>query len=417
MATTYRYLLADIVERESDGVVPAYLPIEVVNLLTQVRQSLGDIDELVDSIYANGQLAQGIAAALTPQQAREYIVDLNLIMSSKHTLDELTKTVIDGKGYYIVLVAGHRRYMAVKNLAERKVSKTKRFNGLYRVVLHFGLIASEALSVQFQENRHKQVPIHEEVAAARDFYRWKKLKDPKISIARFARSIGRSASWVHTAMRFCTLPDSLQNLAGLKDVAVPYGILTEAARLNEELKKLNRPMGEDELMKLVVDAVATRMKVSRFKEIVSARIEHLRNGQETLFGSNMPEQRRPIRRVVAPELVRGLWQLFEYLRNLEALREAGAFKGESYLDPEISPETLAEFSPGSPINLTVRTIKRLQKIVPHLKELAAREGGRNRKFLEDGEQNLHEIREVFEDLKEIEIVPSHNGATKKNTPV
>ncbi|MAG12333.1 hypothetical protein CL630_00795 [bacterium] len=413
MTITHRYSLADIVERESDGVVSVNLPIEVVNLLTQIRQSLEDIDELADSIYEKGQLAQGIAAALTPQQAQEYIRDINLVMGSKHALNELTKTVIDGEDYYVVLVAGHRRYMAVKNLVERKMSETKRFNGLYRVVLHFGLIASEALSVQFQENRHKQVPIHEEVAAARDFYRWKKLKDPKISIAQFARSIGRSASWVHTAMRFCTLPDSLQNLAGLKDIAVPYGILTEAARLNEELKKINKPMGEDELMKLVIDAVATRMRVRRFKIIISARIEHLRNGQATLFGDDMPEQRRPVRRVVAPELIRGLWQLLEYIRNLEALRQAGAFNGESYLDPETDPKTFAEFSPGSPINLTLKMIERLQGMVPHLKKLAAKEGGRNRKVLKDGEQALREIQGVFEELEEIEIVPLRNGAVKK----
>jgi hypothetical protein len=58
-------------------------------------------------------------------------------------------------------------------------------------------------------------------------------------------------------------------------------------------------------------------------------------------------------------------------------------------------------------------IERLQGMVPHLKKLAAKEGGRNRKVLKDGEQALREIQGVFEELEEIEIVPLRNGAVKK----
>jgi rhodanese-related sulfurtransferase len=423
MTTTLKFLLREIAELHNDRVVPVCLPVEAINLLTQVRKTIDDIDELAEGISNKGQLAQGIAAALKPHQAKAYVAELNAIRGSQHTISEFTPSIIDQKKYYVMLVAGHRRYIAVKRLVEQGV-QNRHFDGQYRTVLYFGMSAHDALSLQFQENRHRQVPPHEEASAALDFYLWQRRRNPNLSRAQFGRSIGRSDSWVKSALRFCSLPESLQTLATplkregngngggkLKhQIAVPYGLLVEVARLAEGLSEMGHPMDENTLMRLVITAVAKRTKVADFRKAISARLEHVRNGQGSLFGE-LPHEQRSVRRVVAPHAVQGLWGLLEYFKQLEELRKRGLLgKGnESYLGPETDPRVLEQFSSGSPLRLSAKTAAFLRDILPHLGEIASQEGGRHRKDLRQSEDGVAEAANLFRELEKVEAASKNTG--------
>ena len=236
----------------------------------------------------------------------------------------------------------------------------------------------KALALQFQENRHQPVPPHEEAAAATEYYRYLRRKEPKYTLAAFGKQIGRSTSWIRHALAFCALPEKLQELA-TAPVPVPYGVLVELSRYQRELESAGRPASEDELSALVFDAMLQRKSVKDFKEIIGARIAHLLGGQSSLF-DDTPCEQRLLRRVVAPEIIMGLWSFVTYMKQLSMLQRQGVFT-EHYLTPETNAAAHAQFSPKSPVNLSAELVQVLLDLQPQLNELVAENRGRGRKKL------------------------------------
>jgi len=408
MSDTKSYSLQDLMEQDNNRVVSVRLPVLQIGYLTQVRRTFTDIEELGESIRTRGQITKGIVAALSPTQASRYVKEINAIRGSSHTRRDLPVTMIDGKKVYLALVAGERRLRAVKWALENGRRRTRHFDGRYRADLHFGMTVADAISVQFQENRHQQVPAHEEAAAAFDFYRWQKRRNPKLSKARFGRSIGRSDTWVRRAVRFCSLPEALQALAASKKVSVPYGILTETARYANGLKALGRDVDENELIKMATDAVMRKVTVAKFRESISKRLHHLRTGQSSLF-KDLPELRKPPRQVVAPEFIKGLWGFLEYMKSVEGLRQHGFFGDESPFDIESDSSVLSQYSPGSPIHLSANLMGQMRDMLPHLEKLAQQEGGKHRPELAEAITTVGRAREVFDRLGEVELTVANSA--------
>ncbi len=405
--TTRAFSLEELTERDSTKIVPVRLPLEVINVLSQIRLSMNDIEDLSSSIANKGQLVQGIAAALTPRQARAYLKELNLVHDSNHTMKELVALKIDGAKYYILLVAGHRRYNSVLLAVKNKAKHTPLFDGLYRADLHFGLGVKDAMSIQFQENRHKQVPVLEEADAAFRFWRYQRRQNPKLTMKTFGKTIGRSTSWIKNAMRFCSLPEALQELAASKEMTIPYGILTEAARLAEGMEELNQPMDDAAVTHFVMRAVMSQETVVQVKKGVSSRLEHLRDGQKNLF-TLAPEKPRPVRQIVAPQMVNGLWTFENYLKQLESLRQKGHLGKESYIAPETDSDQLNRYSPGSPIKLSTGLVELFSGMLPHLVQLAEEEGMRGQaEALSEGAEALSQAGSALAVLSASEVLAAN----------
>ncbi|MFN3076785.1 MAG: hypothetical protein ABT940_07895, partial [Alphaproteobacteria bacterium] len=153
---------------------------------------------------------------------------------------DFSQVILDGVPYYFILVAGHRRYRACQAILDEATDEETAFDGLYRVDIRFGMSVRETIPLQFNENRHQQVPPHEEARSAWKFYRWLQQNEQGLTIAGFARRIGRTPEWVRGALRFCTLPLSVQNYADGTEgcVKLPYGILVNLARLGEEMAEI-----------------------------------------------------------------------------------------------------------------------------------------------------------------------------------
>ncbi len=378
-------------------VLPVAVPLEAISLLTQVRTTLDVADDLIPSIRAQGQQTPGVAVALTPEEAAQYIVEINELWGSYHQLAGLPLVNLDGALYYFILVAGHRRYAACTLLAEsmKQEDGPSAFDGLYRVDIRFGMTVRETIPLQFNENRHQQVPPHEEARAAWKFYRWLQRTEPEMTVAKFARKIGRTSEWVRGAMRFCTLPLSVQNHADGTDgcVKLPYGILTHLARLGEGVSDITgETFPEVAYHSWIIRAVVNRLDVTTFGKTVSEylaskRQEH--HGQFSLFGSvDEVVDERPIRRVVAQQMIPAVWTILGYLQLLEQVRAQGGFHGESHLAPERDPQVQALYSPRSPIRIITSILEHLGELMPHLEELAKQEGGRNRTRLQQGAKCL-----------------------------
>lgn len=390
---SHTFKMDDIKEREH-RVVRALLPPECLSVLTQVRRTMQIQDDLVPSILEHGQQTPGVAAALTKKEAPEYLDQINAIYRTRHSMMDLVRVTIDRKVYYLVLAAGHRRHQTciwinAQITSGADISYTEKYTGKYRVELRFGLTAKEAIALQFNENRHASVPPHEEARAAWDFWRWLQSQEPELTVTRFGRIIGRTPDWVRSAMRFCTLPDSVQGYVDgrTSTIQLPYGVLVEVARLADGYKLLtNEELSEEAHHAWIRKAIMGRLDATKFGHMISeyltAKREEIR-GQYSLFGtaSATDEERRPVRRVVAPDLVRSLWTYLQYWKALEALRKTGGFGAESFIGPEYDPHVRDIYSPASPIHLLASNINFINELVPHLAELARREGGRHRRAI------------------------------------
>lgn len=388
-------------------VLPVAVPLGAISLLTQVRTTVDVAEDLIPSIRAQGQQTPGVAVALTPEEAGQYIREINELWGSHHQLGDFPLVNLDGVAYYFILVAGHRRYRACTLLAanmEQEVGQSA-FDGLYRVDIRFGMTVSETIPLQFNENRHQQVPPHEEARAAWKFYRWLQRNDSEMTIAQFARKIGRTSEWVRGALRFCTLPPSVQNYADGTDgcVKLPYGILTSLARLGEGMAELmGEAFPEAAYHSWIIRAVIDRLDVNTFGKIVSeylASKQQEHRGQFSLFGSiDEVVDERPIRRVVAEQMVPAVWTILSYLKSLERVRQRGGFDDESHLSPEHDPQVRASYSPNSPIRIVTSILEHFAELVPHLESLAKREGGRNRRRLRQGAKSLPDATTFAQDL-------------------
>lgn len=382
--------LAEIRDTQERKVEKVCLPPELVSVLTQVRRTYEIQEDLIPSFLDRGQITAGMAAALTPDQAEIYVDTVNRIYGSRHTVDELVPVRLDGVLYYFVLFAGHRRHLTILHInegIERGIyAPTDRYSQEYRVDLHFAMSATDAIELQFHENRHSAPPLHEEASAAWRFYRFKRLLDPSLKSSEFAKSIGRTSEWLRNALRFCSLPESVQAYvtgehslkAHMKKPEIPYGILVSIARLVEKYQEITKEELHEPAMHIwLQEALVSRLNVSSFSRKVSDYLDHKRaeaQGQCSLFGNiqNDEERLRHTRLVVGREMVRSLWAFTHYFGTVEGLRQNGVLGSESYLGP-FDGEERKLYSPGSPIRLCAQALDMAGVLVPHLAQIARSE--------------------------------------------
>lgn len=407
MADTF--LRSTEIQVERKGVLPAAIPLshQALNVLTQVRQTMGEAElrELAESILVQGQHYPGIVVALTPSEAQQYVTEVNELWGSTHGLRWLSKTHLDEEEYYLVVVAGHRRLRACETadqLLKDGMYTSERFTGSYLCEIHFGLTVDQALAIQFHENRHQQVAIHEEVAAAWRTWRYVRKKTPNMNVASFAKIIARTPTWVRSMLRFCELPESVQRLIEPNALAsrVSYQLLVQVARLLEVEQKHGRIFSENDVHAMVVSLIASRIDVKTYTKMVSDRIRDLEEGQgDFLFGSS--GDARPLRKIALPHLVRSVHVTIGYWRQLEQLLHVGAFGNTSPFAPITDSAEQAEYSPGSPIRLLIKITESMLELLPHLISMAIRER-RGRRKLEKAVKDLEACRAVLLILSEME---------------
>ena len=399
-----------------DQVMSAAIPLtpdDPVNALTQVRRSMRDDDilDLAHSILAQGQHTPGVAVFLRPDEARRYVRELNELWGTAHRLSRLKAVKLDGEDGYFALIAGHRRKRAVKKAIELAALGERagpKFTGTYLCDIHSGLTVEEAITIQFHENRHQQVPLQEEVIAALCTWRFMKKRHPDLSRKDFGDVVGRAPGWVTKMLRFSSLPPSVQGLIEPNEDGrrVSYQLLCEVARLiegenvlAEEAESQGRQLQihewtEESILQYVNYLIARRVHPKEFAKEVSKRLHELESGQgDLLFGEALAVS---VRKVAVPELVQAVYSNLGYWHRIEQIRRRGGFDIEG---SPFAPEGESEFSPQSPIRMALRNLEVLHEVVPHLCELALREG-RYRRRLQQAARRAGIDMIVFEALAE-----------------
>lgn len=370
-------------------------------------------EDLLPSMLEHGQQTPGTVAVLTPSKAKQYVLEINEIFGVSHDPDELVPVRYENKQRRFILVAGHRRHetclLINRLVAEKKCGFSAAYNGEYRAELRFGLTTAEAIALQFNENRHVQVPPHEEAYAAWGFWIWLRKQNAELTPQEFARIIGRTPEWVRNALRFCSLPRSVQLYVDGRDdmPKLPYRILVEVARLAEGYEHVvKKPLTEEAHHLWLRRAILGRLDAVRFGKMVSEYLADKRreaNDQKSLFGDgDILEDTRPTRRIVAPHLIKDIWRWLEYMRVLAQIHHRGQFGGESFLGPESDQKIRESYSPGSPLALLRRASEIHVDLLPHMIELAKREGGRHRRALKGHVQDVESVHQLIKALAEFE---------------
>lgn len=374
---TPSYRLKDLLETRDD-VLWARVPLEIINVLTQVRKTIEekDIFELAVSMLTGGQRTPGEVAVLDAKKARAYLKELNKIFDANHTLCSMRKVRIDGKVRYLFLISGHRRLRAAKEaqrLIDKGPAQSAVFDGRYRCGLLFGPNIHQALGAQLIENYHKPVPLAEEIDAVWRYWRYLNELNggEKVKVKEFADRIGRTPEWVRRMLRFTSLPQEAQKMVSATRLqGASFSLLVEVQRLVEAYERYGRPLSEPEIVQTARYLVLKRVSASAFRKEVTARIEALRGDQAQLFELAAPDE-RAVRKVAAAGLIQELGTGLRYLDLVHRMIGEGAFGEVSpYLEGK---NRQGDYSPISAARTAHKLALRLQDVLPHLITLMQRE--------------------------------------------
>ncbi len=191
-------------------------PIDFINMVSQVRQEYDpdDLAELKQAMITeddNGekriQLIQPITVGyFHKNDLREYLEKLNSTWGTEHTVNELTSVPGSHGRYYLLVVAGHRRTLAIRQAAEDLEIDVSRIDVVFHVMQGTDFTFREGIKTQYRENFHKRPESWEDAIAIGSILREGISNGEYNSFADCARDLGIPSERVSKAYRFNELP-------------------------------------------------------------------------------------------------------------------------------------------------------------------------------------------------------------------
>ncbi|MDO8499019.1 MAG: hypothetical protein Q7S44_04510 [bacterium] len=294
-----------------------------INVLPQPRKTFEGLDILAQDIARNGLVYNLFVAQQTEESCVEYLNYINNVRKTEVNVGDLVHKNVGSKRIYYLLIDGETRFRAIKWLRENGCAECVEKHGpggcncysrhftdnLVDARLATGMSPQEAIRLQYSANIHTKVPPYEEARDLYEFWNVRRRIDPRLSKAEFAREVGRSPQTIRDALKFCLLPDNIQELVTNK--RLHYGIACELTRLQES------SLPEEELLIWAVRGIIGSQKLAEFRQRVSQYLEERKNGQLSLldlFDTNYQRQleRRNRRLVVGEKMVRGVHEVARY---------------------------------------------------------------------------------------------------------
>ena len=330
--------------RYANKVIPE---VEKIIILPQMRKTFEEIEDIKGSIAHHGFINPPLIARFDRKRFETYIKTINSLWSESLSVQNYKTARFgeDKKSYFYVLIAGERRTRAYK---EALLKGEVRFPYEARII--FNPEPVDVLYDQFSENTHMPVPPHEQASAYEKFYKIAKSKNGGLSVASFARKVGRSPEVIRSALRFCALPLKIREIVSDRSVGVSYSSAIELARLSEAGLKA------DELLNWSIKAALSRKNSADFRKEVSDFIRAKRDGQISLMDifkeiDQKEEVLRSFRMTVEGALIKKYWADIHYHGKVLSLLESGLLGGNG------SPYSLR--SPIRKIMADVALIKRI----------------------------------------------------------
>jgi len=253
-----------------------YLPLDVINVLVQPRRTFDNIIELANNIAENGILNPPVVIALNDYECITYLDNVNYVWKTEYKIQNLKKFKWNKKEYFFILVAGERRFRSYKILFEKgcttcqEENHSLKYGECYKkhfsrneveVRICTGASPTEALYLQLSENIHMRVPPEEEAHAYKTVFLAEKHRDNKFSLTSFARKVGRSVDTIRKALKYCDLPDFIQN--EVETGNLKYGLALELSRLKDI------GLDENDLKFWLIRALLNKNNIAHFREIIN----------------------------------------------------------------------------------------------------------------------------------------------------
>ena len=172
-----------------------------------------------------------LCAHLSHEDTVQYLKEYSEFYGVETDVSELRP---DENGRYTILISGHRRKRAIRQLISENdldISKVRA-----HVNQRDSITFEKALVAQVRENTYEKVPPEEVARHIEQFYKYLCSTQPEKPTHReIARKLGQSENIVSTALRFCSLPEEIQELAHNK--TLPYSILVKLDKIHEKRKE------------------------------------------------------------------------------------------------------------------------------------------------------------------------------------
>ncbi len=371
------------------------IPIDVINVLPQPRRTFGEIRELALSIAENGLINPLNVARLSDENCGDYLEVINRLWQTELKTGDLKSCVEEGKNFFYILIAGERRYRALRYLEEEGCDKEH--NGKNCLECHFpnrlievrrgiDIPPLQAIFLQASENTHMKIPVHEEARFHYNLFTILREVNEKYPLAAFARKVGRCESTIRKAIKFCELPLDIQRY--VEQGALVYGKALEIDRL------IDIGISEENLGWVMKMAMVQNQTVEEFRAWVTNYIGNITSGQtmlEIFTEAQVKAMRRVlIRRTVAQEYIQAIWQRIHYVQEVIRLLNEGK------LGEDDSP-----FSIKSPIRVSLAFINQMEQLLPLLKRHLSKAKS------ERVEEVIEEVKPI---LKELESVLPEGGS-------
>ena len=358
----------------------ARLPLNVINVLPQPRKTFLEIDVLGDDVAEKNLHELLRVARFDAEHCREYLNEINNVWKLVFRMEDLVPVRENGGLVFYILLDGERRYRSCIYLRDFGCSVCREQfgpGGCYK--RHFGdfnvdarvednISPDEAIDIQASANIHHRVPPYEEAHFYDYLYKVRNRRDSKYTVTEHAKRMGRKPEAIRLAMRFCDLPEKIQEY--IETSQTRWGIGIEATRL-----QIQGGLDERELERWIIRAITENLKVPEFRERVNRFLFNKRYDQMSLF--SMAEdrymRRSAIRMVVERHTIMAIHGSIFYLNKVLDL----FIKGK--LGKKDSP-----FSHRSPVKVFRRLIDLEAKVLPYLWQLLPqKERERDRRIIEE----------------------------------
>ena len=221
----------------------APVPYSLINELPQqIRKTYepAQIDDLATAMEITSDSSTDVqfdmynpllCARLSPIETEQYLKEYSAFYGI--TVDPSTLKA-DESGNYTLLISGHRRKRAIWQLAQKHELDISHIQ--VQANLRQGIGFEEALVAQVRENTYEKVPPAETAKQIEQFYTYLlSRRSKKPTHKEVAAKLGQSEGIVSTALRFCSLPEEIQELAHNK--TLPYSILVKLDKIHEKRKE------------------------------------------------------------------------------------------------------------------------------------------------------------------------------------
>lgn len=271
-----------------------HILLDEIIILSQMRKTYDDIPRFAKEIFEAGGVFQNIVVAeLSREEAKQYIEYVNIVCGSKKSIYEFKKA-----SRYKILIAGHRRTKACKNLDRKGLFVKIAPKRMITARVFPNIDVRTALKMQNLENKRKDIKPVERAEHLQNWFKTEQiLRETKLSMREFSKICGEPVREISRAILFARLPEKIKNAVSEKVISYPRAC--ELARVF----RLKKASEEDRKNIFALVIVNNNFRGKALRKYISALLRSEMESSAPLFDEEERQKVRTTIRKTLTELV------------------------------------------------------------------------------------------------------------------